>query len=417
MDNMRTKNESLTEAVVLSTHTMGYGVIRSLGIMGVPITAVYYNKSDIGYLSKYVKNSVKSPHPEKNEAEFIELLLNIGKKKQRPILIPANDETIVPIAKYKSALEKYFVVACTNYETMIKFVSKENTYRIAEENNIPLPKTFKPLSLEHLKAISEQISFPCLVKPSQSHLYYNMFKRKMLFVKDFNEMQMEYKNVIKNRLECVIQEYIPGDECAGINFNSYRHADSYMINFTARKIRYSEGGIGIPTCVISSDNIPEVTEQSIKLLSALSYRGYSCIEYKFDMRDGKYKLMEMNGRHNRSTLLSLLCGINFPWIEYTDLIFNEKIKEHEYEKGLYWIDFLKDLESLPKRLVKDHYSVIKFFNPYFNKNIFSDISLLDLKPTIKRFSDICLICINAIFKTIKNVFNKSKGSIDYGRTD
>ena len=38
-------------AIVLSTHTMGLGVIRSLGEKGVPIIAVYYDRADnLGWL-------------------------------------------------------------------------------------------------------------------------------------------------------------------------------------------------------------------------------------------------------------------------------------------------------------------------------------------------------------------------------
>jgi len=61
-------------AIVLSTRTIGLGVIRALGIMGVPIIAVYYDKGDMGYLSKYVKEKVYAPYLEKAEDQFIDLL-------------------------------------------------------------------------------------------------------------------------------------------------------------------------------------------------------------------------------------------------------------------------------------------------------------------------------------------------------
>lgn len=377
----------MTEAVILSTHTMGYGVIKSLGIMRIPITAIHYNKSDMGYLSKYVQEQIISPHPEKKEKEFIDLLLNLGKRKNKPILIPANDETLVPVSKYKSDLEKYFVVACTNHSTMLKFISKENTYEIAEKLGIPIPKTFNVASFEELHNISAQLVFPCILKPKQSHLYFALFKKKMTIVNNINELKNEFIKAYENGLGCIVQEYIPGDESCGVNFNSYRYSDSSCIKFTAKKVRYSEAGIGIPTCVVSVENINEIEGQALKLLEVLDYVGYSCIEFKFDERDGKYKLMEMNGRHNRSTLLSLKCGLNFPYIEYLDLTLNKKIKNEYYEKGVYWIDFFKDLESLPKRLIKDKYPTFTFFRPYLSKKVFSEISLDDIKPSVKRFYD------------------------------
>jgi D-aspartate ligase len=71
----------------------------------------------------------------------------------------------------------------------------------------------------------------------------------------------------------------------------------------------------VPSVVISKD-INGVIESGRKILQASSYDGYSCTEFKKDIRDGKYKLMEINGRHNHSALLSIRCGINFLLIEY-----------------------------------------------------------------------------------------------------
>ena len=55
----------------LSSHTIGLGLIRALGQMGVPIIVVYYNKHDMGYVSKYVKKKIYASHPEKYEKEFL----------------------------------------------------------------------------------------------------------------------------------------------------------------------------------------------------------------------------------------------------------------------------------------------------------------------------------------------------------
>ncbi|MHC4929380.1 MAG: ATP-binding protein, partial [Planctomycetota bacterium] len=80
-------------------------------------------------------------------------------------------------------------------------------------------------------------------------------------------------------------------------------------------MRLSPPDSGVPSVVISK-HIPEVVQAGRKLLKAFDYRGYSCMEFKKDPNDGIYKLMEINARHNRSSLLAVKCGINFPWVEY-----------------------------------------------------------------------------------------------------
>ena len=140
-------------SIVLGTHTMGYGVIRALGIMNIPIIAVYYEKADMGYLSKYVKHKIKTVAPQEKEEEFINCLLDLGRNFGRGLLIPTNDETLVAVSKNLDTLENQFIVAVPDYNTTLKFISKEITYKIAENIGIPFPKTFEPANVKDLEKV------------------------------------------------------------------------------------------------------------------------------------------------------------------------------------------------------------------------------------------------------------------------
>lgn len=407
MDRSDTENFRLnTEVVVLSTHTMGYGVIRALGLMGIPITAIHYNKSDIGFLSKYVRESIKAPNPINNPTNFINFLLELGTKKNKPLLVPANDETLVAVAEHKNELEKFFTVACNDFEIVKKFINKEETYKIAVEIDIPAPKTLNINSLEELELNLNKFSLPCIIKPSNSHLYVKQFDRKMIMVDNLSNLREHLIAAWDKNLKVFLQEYIPGDDCQGFNFNSYRYEDGTIVSFTSQKIRYSDCGFGIPTCVRSCDEIDEITHYSKKLLEKLNFRGFSCIEYKYDVRDGKYKLMELNGRHNRSVLLALRCDINFPFIEYSDLVLNKKLEVNKYTNNIYWIDLFKDLESFNQRKHNKDSDLKSFFFPYTQQKIFSDINKNDLLPTFKRFFDIIPVSLIILYKSLFNLTKK-----------
>ena len=60
----------VTPAVVLSSHVIGLAVIRALGMMGVRVTSLYYQDTDMGYVSRYVDKRVRAPHPEREEQAF-----------------------------------------------------------------------------------------------------------------------------------------------------------------------------------------------------------------------------------------------------------------------------------------------------------------------------------------------------------
>jgi predicted ATP-grasp superfamily ATP-dependent carboligase len=56
----------------------------------------------------------------------------------------------------------------------------------------------------------------------------------------------------------------------------------------------------------------DVLEIGQKLLSALNWSGVAHIDFRHDARDGKAKMLEVNGRYWGSLLGSLVAGVNFP---------------------------------------------------------------------------------------------------------
>jgi D-aspartate ligase len=387
MNQMNHESGRRIPAVVLSCHTIGLGVIRALGMMGVPVIAVTYENVDMGFVSKYVRHILFAPHPEKSESEFINLLVDKTRFLGDSLLIPADDATLGVVSRHKTYLEKYFIVACTEWEITERVIDKHYTYALANSIGVPAPWTLSPESEADLDKLKEQISYPCLVKPRQSHQYFERFRRKLVRVASPDEMRAAFREADQAGLKVLLQEWIPGDDTHGINYNSYFWDHRPLIEFTAEKVRLSPPGSGVP-CVVQSKVIPEVLEPARKILKALKFYGYSCMEFKRDARDGTYKFMEVNGRHNRSTLLAVRCGINFPWIMYMHLtqgrLPHASIRAHD----IYWVDEVRDLVSGVGRFQHEHYSFRNFAKPYLHSHVFAVFDWKDLRPFAKRCRDI-----------------------------
>ncbi len=397
---MNRKFKELKPAVVLSTHNIGLGVIRSLGEYGVPIIAIYYQKQDMGYVSKYVKEKLPVPHPEKSEKQFIDMLINCAKRYGNSILIPADDATLVAVSKNKALLENYYIVACSDWEITKRIIDKKYTYELAETLGIPSPKTIVPQNKSEVQEYAKNINYPCLVKPRQSHRYFEVFRRKMLKVDNLEQLVSAYNEACQAGIEVMLQEYIPGDDTVGVNYNSYFQNNKPLVEFTAQKVRISPPEFGVPAVVVSK-HIPEVLIQGRRLLQALGYNGYSCTEFKKDARDGVYKLMEINGRYNRSLLLSLKCGINFPLIEYKHRVMGEIISTNGYKDGIYWIDSAKDILASIQYRKKAQFSMMQYLKPYFKPHKFAVLDIKDPMPFIKRCMDILRMGWQALFKVGK----------------
>jgi D-aspartate ligase len=387
----------MIQAVVLSAHTMGLALIRSLGKNGIPIIVMSYQDIDMGHVSKYVKQVIHIHHPENECDQFIDKLISLGKNLGRSILIPADDPTIATVSKNKHKLEEFYIVAAPSWEVTKKFIIKKYTYKIAEEEGIPMPATIFPEYVEEAKIYSKHVDYPCLVKPFESHKYFEMYRRKMTVVNNANELISQVEDALMHKIPVMLQEIIPGDETMGINYNCYRAEGKIIQDFYAKKIRLSHKGFGVPVVVKSVGKIPDVANYTERLLKRINFCGFSCTEYKLDERDNKYKLMEINGRHNRSALLALETGVNFPCIEYNYLAYGKIRPPLLYNTGVYWIDEFRDIENMFRRILKEKYKISDFIRPYFHPHVFAVSSLHDPAPFFKRVRD----CFNLVLQKFK----------------
>ncbi len=384
-------------AIILSSSIGGLGVIRALGQMSVPIVVVYHYKRDMGYGSLFVREKFTVPHPEKNEREFIDMLLDCSRKYMGSILIPTSDEMLAVVSRNKEILQEKYIIACSEWEIIKKCLDKKYTYAIAEEIGIPIPKTFIPNKMEEVEELGHVLQYPCIVKPTQSEPYYSRFRRKMVMVSNLDQMLQAYNEGIEANLELIIQEFIPGGDDQGANYNSYFWDGMPICEFTARKIRSAPPVIGSP-CVLRSEIIPEIIEPGRKILKALGYYGYSCMEFKQDCRDGIYKLMEINARHNLSSSLAVECGLNFPWIQYKHLLQGEVLTDHSYQTGLYWIDITRDIYYGIRNWVKDRKISKEWFTPYIKPHTIAVFNYKDPIPALIRMRDAIRIGISYLSK-------------------
>jgi D-aspartate ligase len=377
---------ALLPAIVVGTHTMGLGVIRALGEMQVPVVAVYYRPDDMGYVSRYVRESVRVPHPETSEEAFLDCLMGLRSRFAGSPVFPVSDEALKIVSRHKPLLAQHFRVACPDWETIRLLIEKNLTYKLAAAAGVPIPRTLTPASMDEVAAFARDLQYPCLVKPEESHRYFAVFKKKIVKAHNADQLTAACREAEQAGLRVMLQEFIPGDDAQGVNYNSYCWEGRPVVQFTAQKVRSSPPEVGSP-CVAVSREIPAVFESGAKLLRAMGFYGYSCTEFKRDPRDGVYKLLEVNGRHNLSTLLAVRCGINFPWLHYRHLVEGTVPGQSPYREGVFWIDLERDVPFIPRRLFKYRESLAQIASPYFKPHVFAVYDAQDRKPFFKRYEN------------------------------
>ncbi len=381
------KTEKMPAVMIVGAHTMGLAVMRAFKDQDIERIFISYDADDMGRASNSATRVIDSPNPETELDNFKDLLVGLAATYPGAVIFPASDPALKAVSMIKAELSRHFIVACPDWSIVELTIDKKRTYAIAEKYGVPSPKTLLPQSEAEVEEYAQKAVFPFLVKPSQSHLYFSKFHRKMALVDNLDELMTAYRQAAEADLEVVLQEYIPGEDTDGVNYNSYSIDGKVVVEFTAKKLRNAPPNLGSP-CVAYSSATPEVYDVGRKIIEGLGFYGYACTEFKRDPRDGVYKLMEVNGRHNLSGYLAVRCGLNFPLLHFRHLVYNEIPSQLQYEEGKYWIDFARDAAYYLPLIVKGKYSIIEFIKPYITNHVNAIYDPMDIKPFFMRFNSL-----------------------------
>ena len=376
----------MEKVIILNATELGYQVIKALGKHGVQSIVIYdQEKDEIGRYSKYVLESIKISDYIEEPDRLLTFLMDKGKQWTGTLIIPTKDYGVQFLSANKRDLSEHYVIPTPDLDVINKIVNKKHLYKIAERAGIATPKIFSPKSLNQLVAVKDQIEFPCLLKPALGHLFFRKFDIKMLEIHNYDNLLANYRRFTNNfendEFELMICEIIPDlDSKNMVQYVSYLDkAGDLLAWMTSIKLRqdppiYGQGR------VIMSQKTDNVHEQSRKLLKGLGYYGFSEIEWKYDPRDGHFKLIEVNPRFIFYIGLCVSCGINFPYIQYVDLVRHQKMKVSSFNGNVYWIHLYKDILHTVFHHNMEEISLRAYLAPYLNKKVFAVLNFKDPKP-------------------------------------
>jgi D-aspartate ligase len=372
-----------TVALVAAGHTMALAVVRALGEAGIPVGVLHYDDRDTAQASKYAVARIRVPHPLHSEQQYVDALIDVARAFGGSLLIPASDESVVAISRNRDVLAARYRVACPEWRVAERFIDKSQTYAIAARCGVPAPRTVVPRTEDDLDSAAAALGFPLLLKPAESHRFYQRFGCKLIEIDSAATLRPWYARTVAAGLAVTLQELIPGDDASVVNYNAYLVDGEPVAEFTARQLRKAPPHYGSPRVAVGEE-IPEVIQPGRALLRAMEFEGFACIEFKLDRRDGVYKLMDVNGRHNLSGLLAVRSGINFPLLQYRHLVDGEIPAVGPAVYGRYWTDLFRDGGYSVARVLADRHSPAAYLRPYARPHCDAIIDRRDPGPAIAR---------------------------------
>ena len=303
-------------------------------------------------------------------------------KDSKILLISSNETYGEYIAKNQKKLKNKFYF---NYPSVVlqqTLVNKEKFYKEYANSIIDLPKTIY-FNCKTDSEIKEEVTFPVIVKPANVILYKHIDfvgKKKIYRLNNMKELkeilsifkQSDYDDVL------IIQEYIPGDDSHLFDAVVYSDKKGKVKLVSFAQIGLQEHNprmIGNAAVLINGyHEFPNVEKQIKKItefMNTIGYRGFAEFDMKYDSRDGKYKVMEINARQGRSSYYIKPCGYNLVEILARDLIMDEDIKYQVIDK--IQLESFVSKSIVKKYIVNDKYKqqVLSLWKDRVNPLVYS----------------------------------------------
>ncbi|TMC97051.1 MAG: hypothetical protein E6J05_12745 [Chloroflexi bacterium] len=272
--------------------------MRSLGRLGVRVYALEHRGASPSNGSRFCAGTVRAGdngRPIGDAAQIVDDLVRAGRRLGgATILIAGTDEWAVFVAEHAQGLAGEFRFPQPPAELVTRLASKVGLFEIASGYGFPTPRLVVPRSLDHVGEIAATLTYPVMVKPVVS--------RPDVDAKAVVSTPAELLSYAHVHAESpddpnlLFQEYIPGTDADVWMFTGYFDAESRCLaSFTGRKLRQCPAHMGHTSLGVAEPN-PELVRQASAFLTGIGYRGIVDSGYRFDARDGTYKILDVNPR-------------------------------------------------------------------------------------------------------------------------
>jgi len=271
----------------------GLGILRSLGRLGIPVYSMVDDVLDApAFHSRYCagKSRCSSHFTEKVIGELLDVGRRIGR---RSVLIVTYDELAIFVAENADRLREQFIFPDQTAGLVRSLCSKREMHHKARAQGVPTAEIFFPRSREEVLDFLKRSSFPIVVKAIHGWLWRRPVGGRMAIANTERELLDIYDAMEPN---VILQEYIPGGEDTNWIFTGYFNDRSdCLFGFTGKKIRQWPLRRGVTTLGVCLKN-ETVDQTTRRFMKDIRYRGIVDVDYRYDARDGKYKVLDVNPR-------------------------------------------------------------------------------------------------------------------------
>jgi D-aspartate ligase len=330
--------------IVLGGDSQGLGIARSLGRRGVPV-CVIDDETSISRVSRFVRHTVRV-RDLRSESSLLEALaLARGRHGLGGwVLYPTRDENVAAIAANRDALTSEFRVPTPGLASIRYVWDKRETYRLAQQLSIPIPRCWFPRVEADLAEIDADA--PLVLKPAIKENFFYATHVKAWRADTRADLVEGFRRAaaIVPEGEVIVQELIPGGGEQQYAYCALFRDDCAIASMTVRRRRQHPSDFGRASTFVETIELPDLAGPAISFLRAAGYYGLVEVEFKHDPRDGSYKLLDVNARTWGYHTLGRRAGVDFPYLLFRDQL-GQHIEATHAQPGVRWVRLATDVPN------------------------------------------------------------------------
>lgn len=353
-------------------------IARSLGRQGIPVWFVT-NDHPIAGCSRYTRRSLPWAGPADPGAAdwLIELARRNGLRDW--VLFPGGDPELRLAAQHHDALSSMFRVAAPPWSIAQWTCDKRMTERHAASVGLDSPLSFYPRDIRDVGTLD--CRFPVILKPTLRESANAFTLAKAWRADDRVTLLARYEQAaaLVGERAIVIQELIPGNGAAQFSYAGVFDRGRSLAALAARRTRQYPIDFGYTSTFVETIDCADVAQAAKRFLAALDFSGLAEVEFKYDARDGRYKLLDVNARVWTWAALGGAAGLDFPLLAWR-LAVGETVPAVEPQRPAAWMHGSRDFVAAVQEMLAGTLSPARYLSSFRRNLVFAAFAYDDPLP-------------------------------------
>jgi len=330
-------------AIVLGGAHGSLEIARSLGRRGIPVWLIT-SDNPLASLSRFVECSFRWRGPRDSGA--LAFLTDLAHRHGLDgwVLFAGSDDDVWFVAQNHIALGALFTLTTPAWDTIRWTHDKRAMNARADELGIAHPLTRQARSRDEL--LSLDMTFPLILKPAM-HEGRNAFVDAKAWRADDEATLLARYDEAKALVGAdtvMIQELIPGDGTAQYSYAAVWDRGRPAASLVAQRRRQYPIEFGFTSTMVETIEQPEIEAEACRFLASLDYSGLVEVEFKYDARDRRYKILDVNARAWSWLAIGRAAGIDFAALQWR-VATGEAIVSPAARRRARWLYVSRDLAA------------------------------------------------------------------------